>query len=299
MNFGKLINNLNNLLSPASSPHYYHGRSVSKLFLNNLLRLVFGYLLARRPSKKLFEPLVELRDSQRGKTALILGNGPSVSLLNSEKLQEYVDDIYCVNEFYDLQISDSIACTNYVLSDPRSLIDDFGKLPSGLAKFLSCNQVRLFLPHWSEELVKGLINNDVYFFDDRERTFLNRSTSPTRPRNYASVTLYKALAIACFQGYSTIYVLGLDNTEFYSYSGSSDNSILHNGKSYGAGKSEIKPVSMSGIFVSGMAGRMQSYAHLFGDLTKFKNFNIINLHQYSLTDAFPKIAESHPLSVSG
>ena len=51
---------------------------------------------------------------------------------------------------------------------------------------------------------------------------------------------------------------------------------------------------MSFVFESGISGRMQSYAHLFGDLNKFPSDKIINLDSRSLTDAFPKI-ESHPV----
>jgi len=111
------------------------------------------------------------------------------------------------------------------------------------------------------------------------------------------VTLYKALAIACYQGYSTIYVLGMDNTEFISYEGSHNNVIYHNLNTYGVQTHSTPPMSMQGVFHSGMAGRMQSYSHLFGDLEKFKKHNIVNLDQTSLTDVFPKIETSHELSV--
>jgi hypothetical protein len=267
--------------------------------MNNFLLFIFRFLLAKPPSRNLVAPTVKLKDSKKGKTALVLGNGPSIDYLKTDILKNYVDDIYCVNEFYDLRIASEIKCNNYVLSDPLSFATPDFSLPESLLDFLRKNDAELFLPHWSASAFYDLTKeNSIYYFDDRERFWLNRKISPVKPRNYASVTLYKALSIACYRGYSTIYVLGLDNTEFLSYVGTHENITFHNSESYGGQSSVKEAVSMKDVFHSGMAGRMQSYAHLFGDLNKFKEFNIINLDQSSLTDTFPKIELSHDLSVS-
>ena len=127
------------------------------------------------------------------------------------------------------------------------------------------------------------------------RTFFSRNILPIKPRGYTSVTLYKALSVACYMGYSEIYVLGLDNTEFYSYYGNLNNTLGVNAATYA--KKKIDALDSSNTspspFVSGIAGRMQSYAHLFGDLRLFSKHKIFNLDANSLTDAFMKI-ESHP-----
>ena len=298
MSFGTLINKIHIRLLPHASPHYYHGRSSSKLFLNNFLLFLFRFILVKPPSKVLINPTRKLKDSKLGKTALVLGNGPSIDSIDIAALPIYVDDIYCVNEFYKLEISKELKCNNYVLSDPLSFTDKDFALPDNFVDQLNQNDARLFAPHWSAKAFPNLfLNSKLFYFDDRERTWFNRKISPTKPRNYTSVTLYKALAIACYQGYSTIYVLGMDNTEFISYEGSHNNTIYHNLNTYGIQSSSTPPISMQEVFHSGMAGRMQSYSHLFGDLKKFRKYNIVNLDQKSLTDIFPKIETGHELSV--
>ena len=299
MKLGTLINKIHSRLLPYASPHYYHGRSAAKLLLNNFLLFLFMFILVKRPSHDLIKPTSRLKNTKIGKTALVLGNGPSVDYVNVDVVEKFVDDIYCVNEFFNLKIAEELKCNNYILSDPMSFSEESETSPKEFLTLLAQNGGRVFLPHWSGRVFPGFFSGiNPYYFDDRERIWFNRTISPARPRNYTSVTLYKALAIACYQGYSTIYVLGLDNTEFYSYEGSHDNVVYHNQKTYGAQSKTQKSFSMQGVFQSGMAGRMQSYSHLFGDLKKFKNFNIINLDQGSLTDVFPKIDIGHDLSVS-
>ena len=298
MNFGGVIHIIHSRLLPYASSHYYHGRSPFKLLLNNSLLFLFRFILVKRPSRKLIKPTLNLKNTKIGKTALILGNGPSVDSLNMDAVKVFIDDVYCVNEFFNLKISKKIKWNNYVLSDPMSFSDKNFSLPEEFTDLLQKNGRRLFLPHWSAKAYPDLFSGmNVVYFDDRERTWFNRKISPARPRNYTSVTLYKALAIACYQGYSTIYILGLDNTEFLSYEGSHENVVYHNLNTYGAQSSSRQSLSMRDVFHSGMAGRMQSYSHLFGDLFKFKVFNIVNLDQSSLTDAFPKIEPDHELSV--
>ena len=46
--------------------------------------------------------------------------------------------------------------------------------------------------------------------DEEIRIFGN--TSPVFPRGYVSMTLFKALALALFIDYDSIFVLGMDNT---------------------------------------------------------------------------------------
>ena len=106
--------------------------------------------------------------------------------------------------------------------------------------------------------------------------------------------------MAVFMGYDKIYLLGFDNSNFLNYRGRPDNLMQDLGGATAERKFEKKSSFIGEYekeFTSGMAGRMQSYAHLFGDLQKFDNEKIFNLDPYSLTDAFPKIL-NHPLVTS-
>ena len=105
--------------------------------------------------------------------------------------------------------------------------------------------------------------------------------------------------MAVFMGYEKIYLLGFDNSNFLNYRGRPDNLIQDLGGAIAERRFEKKSSFIGEYekeFTSGMAGRMQSYAHLFGDLHKFNSGKIINLDPYSLTDAFPKTLD-HPLVI--
>lgn len=277
--------------------HAYTGRSIILLALQRMVRFAF-YFRTPRPSRHSMQEMAKYRGNGAGKIALVLGNGPSLQKLIPSQVRENFDDIFIVNGFHNLQIAEHINPSFYCLSDPfdNSELND-EKSPEGvlLSRYFkeNLNCIRL-LPHtW--EFESHSIPNQTLYFDDREQTIFSRNISPLKPRAYTSVTLYKALAVACFMGYKEIFILGFDNTEFLGYCGRPDNltdfketiyAPLKEGRIYSRGN-ELFP------FNFGMAGRMQSYAHLFGDLDFFKDYPIQNLDPSSLTDAFPKILH-HP-----
>ena len=280
-----------------ANPHYYTGRSISLLALKQAIRFLF-FLKTERPTKSSLIPISKLKDSGRGRSALVLGNGPSLNSLIPQEVKKYFDDIFVVNGFHNLKISDFLKPTYYCLSDPldESEVDD-PKSHEGenLRNYFNFhgNCVRI-LPHtWRSKT--GVSSSQTVYFDDRERTIFSRNISPLKPRAYTSVTLYKALAVACHMGYDKIFILGFDNTEFNNYRGSADNECHLDETTYAEMKPDRKYSSGNFTlpFISGMAGRMQSYALLFGDLLLFAKYPIFNLDPNSLTDAFPKIA-SHP-----
>jgi hypothetical protein len=278
-----------------SSPHYFYGRSVGRLLIYNLVQKL-QFFRRRGPSKALLKQTKEMKDSRKGKTALILGSGPSLNTLNPDVARNYFDDIFAVNNYYLHEVSKKLIPDFYCLSDPNYFVSDKTNAihdDNGLFEFITEHEITLLLSHfyrksWTDKRITTL------FFDDREWRGFRSNISPLRPRSYGSFTLYKALATACYFGYDTIYVLGLDNTEFKSYIGSLDNKIyVDNLANYA--KSEVQltsTVSPEG-FSSGIAGRMQSYALQFADLFLFKKHKIINLDPKSLVDAFEK-SDSHP-----
>jgi hypothetical protein len=94
-------------------------------------------------------------------------------------------------------------------------------------------------------------------------------------------------------GYDTIFILGLDNTEFFSYRSNESNEIFldlenfYGQNSYGKSFEGKSIKSLSG-FPDGLAGRLQSYALAYGDLRLFDKFKIINLDPNSLITNFSK-----------
>jgi hypothetical protein len=261
--------------------------------------LLVGYLRTESPRKKVLKPTAALKNSKCGKVALILGTGPSIDRLNVDEVPLYIDDIFAINEFFSLKISDRIIPNYYCLSDPahfRATPEYSEERRTQLNKYLRKVEPSLLLPHWSYREIEFEHFCKLYF-DDREFSWFRKNIAPTKPRSYSSATLYKALAMACHMGYDKIYILGLDNSNFKSYQGTVSNLVLdtldHTAAVSDSHKEHIMP-SPQVKFSSGMAGRMQSFSKLFGDLDLFPKSKIINLSQDSLVDVFRKI-ESHPL----
>jgi len=281
-----------------ASPHFYHRRSSSLLLTQNILQVV-SYVRTPAPPRNCLETMESMRSTKSSKTALVIGSGPSADLLVTSEIDQYIDDVFVINGFNNLQIAREISPTYYGLSDPahfRQLEGEQLVERNRLLDFVRRSGAKLILPHTAyDSTVFGDI--DKYFFDDRELTFLNNSISPLKPRGYGSTTIYKMLAAACHFGYQKIYILGIDNTNFLNYRGRLDNKLSDLGQNTAARTEQVKSSLIQEFeveFTSGIAGRMQSYAHLFGDLFKFPAGRIVNLHKESLVDAFPKI-QNHPL----
>jgi hypothetical protein len=148
----------------------------------------------------------------------------------------------------------------------------------------------LIAPHTAHQSEFFSTCNKIYF-DDRELTFFNGNIYPDAPRAYASNTFYKLLAMACYFGYEEIYIIGLENTNFKNYVGNVNNQIVDLGEETAKRNTSKVSALIEATeieFTSGMAGRMQSYSHLFGDLGLFEDHRIINLSEKSLVDVFEK-----------
>jgi len=291
----KYLENLRARLRVLASPHYYHRRSSWLLFVSNFLQFL-GFLKTKRPDRNSLNELKKLKNSKIGRTALVLASGPSADGLNHDFLEHFVDDVLVINGFNKLKIAEKIKPVFYGLSDPAHLKDLSGKQESerqDLLTYVKKVGATLFLPHSAYES-KFFNEFKCLFFDDRELTFFNNSINPTKPRGYGSTTIYKMLALACFLNYDKIYILGIDNTNFYNYRGTPDNRIIDVGLNTAESSDSSRSSFISEYeteFTSGIAGRMQSYSHLFGDLNKFPKNKIINLDPNSLLDVFPKLLD--------
>jgi hypothetical protein len=278
----------------------YIGRSSLKLLRRNLLQLVFFFLSAR-PDKNRLIATKQLYNSKIGKVALVLGNGPSLDRLDTSKIDIFVNDIFVVNDFYKLSVSSGVQPTYYVLSDPASFWEDSQTISETkkLESYLGSTGSTLILPHNTRESFLPQISR--IYFDDRDYFLFNKNIEPIRPRGYIPVTLYKAIAMACYFGYEKIFVLGLENTEFFSYEGSLKNKLMVKARPYAHKKTEyqqqFEDIAVgynNNSYPYSIAGRMQAYAYLFGDLELFPKSRIRLLNEKSLVDLFVKEPQ-HPL----
>ena len=267
----------------------YPRRSPFFLILINFQQ-VTRFLASPRPTKTQLLVTKNLKNSKIGKTALVLGGGPSLGNLNVDRVKSDNPDVWVVNGFALSDAAKTLAPKYYVLSDVLYFNQEY--LLEPIIGTLRDQDSTLVLPHW---ITKSFPQHDILnfkhlFFDDRELSAWSRNTSPLKPRGYLSLTLYKSLAFAIFMGYEKIYILGADNTEFLGYTSDISNRFLFEGVyDY---DDPIGLVDVSTDFLDGPAGAFIDVAHALADLYKFKG-PIVNLDVKSLTTAFPKV-ENHP-----
>jgi hypothetical protein len=272
----------------------YIRRSILILIFLNIQEL-YRAINSPRFSRKLHSQTKALKNSKLGKTALILGNGPSLSKLNAAEVKRDKPDIWVVNDFFRVEALKDLDISFYVLSDLAYLVqktNEDNRLLNSIIKHCKEMNVTFVLPHWFTSYDKNGIFGEkpTHYFDDRELSAWTRNIKPTKPRGYVSLTLYKALAYAIFMGYEKIYILGMDNTQFMAHTSDSKNRIILKGNHAYSSAHEV--TDLSEHFLDGMAGAFTAYAHAFGDLRKFSG-PIYNLDVDSLTNAFPKVLE-HP-----
>ena len=198
-------------------------------------------------------------------------------------------DIFVVNSFNQMEISNEITPNYYCLSDPDSIIKSERPVPhnsESTFEYIIQNQCTLILSHFYRKFdIPDSIER--LYFNDKEFTLFGQNLNPCFPRGYSSLTILKTIAVALYMGYDKIYLLGVDNTQFKSLVGDKDNkTLLDTNDLYG----ENSLVHMKYVFGSagGIAGQFLQYARWFGDFKKFPKEKIFNLDTESLIDAFPK-----------
>ena len=271
----------------------YARRSPLLLAIYNLREL--NSFLADRSDSKFFRPATRARrNSKVTSQALVLGNGPSLAKLNAKMVTKESPDIWVVNDFYKVKQSADLNVTHYVLSDGAYFAGLPNEINSKLKPVLDYAQSKnaiLVFPHWAKDLHFSPISSlKVFYFDDRELAAWSKNTTPVKPRGYIGLTLYKGLGFALYLGYKKVYILGMDNSEFVSYSADEANRLLLHGNH--AYQNSSIAGDMSNHYIDGMASVFSSLSHNFGDLLKFKG-PIVNLDAQSLTTRFPKEA-NHP-----
>ena len=240
----------------------------------------------------------QLRNSKNSKglrEALVLGNGPSINAIDWEKLalEKSNLDVFVVNWFV---LSANMFVPDYVvLSDPAmhplSKSDERNSLL--WKKLEELNSVILIVPvSWFRVLRNdSRFNQRIICFVDSSLEGWWTGISPLLPRGYASLTAYKALAVANYFGYSRISILGIDNTMFRGLHVSSSNQILLKDHHF---YSSDKDDDLSNFFPNGVADYFYDLSLCFIYLKScFSKLNhVVNLDELSLVDTFTK-SKSH------
>ena len=264
----------------------YPRRSPLLLFIFNLQELS-RFVSSPKPTRSELKKTNALKSSKKTFRALVLGNGPSLNKLDFNKIKDEKLDIWVVNSFHQATCAEKLRITHYVLSDRAHFENEYRYLP--ILEFVRKQEgLILIFPHWVlfDFPEHPFLEFDHLIFDDRQLAAWTQNTSPTKPRGYIGLTLYKSLAFANFLEYKEILVLGIDNTEFMGYGSNVNNDFLYKGNH--AFQDVRSGRDLSSTMIDGPPGAFIDVAHALGDLYKFKG-NIINLDPNSLTTAFPKV----------
>ena len=233
----------------------------------------------------------KLKGSKVGKQAIVLANGPSVGQLDPHKInrlkQEGGFDVFAVNSYISSPLADVVVPDYYLLSDPAFFSPEkHTHLTERLKKdidLLTQKDITCFVPleHYDTAPFKH-----KYGFYDRGNLFLNKITI-IGPRCYVSMTAYKALAAACYMGYSQIYICGFDNDYFLNLVVDENNDMYYIDRHFydksGGQPSKVRDANAKSV------GELLYFHHfLFKDLEKFSDYPIINLNQQGLVDCFSK-----------
>ena len=259
--------------------------------VKTLLRCALTYSYELLVGHRQFLQLLRLRNTAKGRSALVLGNGPSLASMGAERLAAFIEgggDVFGVNLWSENQDLRAIPPTYLAISDPNTLRGDrLDETMERLKQYLLANpSIKILCPiKRCKDIGERFGAHRVIGFCDSDLRYWSRNISPLLPRGYISMTLYKALSVAAWLGYDRIYVLGMDNTYPRNVYCDRNNRIL-NLEVHAGTKDYTNDI---GDLYGGVGDLLHELAFLFYDAKKFAvNKGIRNLDPYSLTDAFVK-----------
>lgn len=277
------------------------GDSLSKVALKRVR--VFAECAAREVTtlpyrSEALKPLRNARMTKASMSALVLGNGPSVKTLDWAavgRAQRNGLELIVVNWFPLTAASSEVTPDFLVLSDPlmRPGIVGDTRTESFWQYVDDHPMVRLAVPvSWYRSVKKNKeLLSRTWFFDDASLEGWTSNTSPLRPRGYLSLTVYKALGIAVHLGYSSIKILGIDNTMYKGLNVDRENRIQLSDHHFYANARAEQDVSW--FYPNGVADYFYDLSLCFLHLKQSfgRHREIVNLDPDSLVDCFRKVID--------
>lgn len=260
-------------------------------------RVMAEYFLFTLPNLLELKKTVNLKSTKKGKNAFVFANGPSLEKLDPYKvkrLQEEGYEVFAGNSFINTGFSQIVKPDWYILSDPAHF-QKYETETTAITKDrtkkdvekLNTLQVQVFVPHRYARHAKSIIKN-YYIFNDSFDVFSKNVTNPSKKRGHVPLTLYKALGIACFMGYDSIYICGFDNDWFKTLSVDKNNQMFWDNKHFYS--REIDEVTKQKLTTFQDVPIFLLEMHqVFSGLKKFVGAtSIFNLDENSLVDCFSK-----------
>lgn len=181
-------------------------------FLGHLLVSIKHNLINAYYKKNISkEAIKKIKNSKQNKRCFIIGNGPSLTVADLEKLVG--EDCFAANRIYKIFSKTHWRPAFYCSQDTR-ILDEIASDINYIAS--ECKNV--FLTTYIYKKIKHIRNNIVYFFlnyfyDYSEYPHFSLDVSKEIWEGF-TVT-YMAMQIAVYMGYKEIYLLGVDHSYNY------------------------------------------------------------------------------------
>ncbi len=192
--------------------------SAMTLFLH--LVNLFIFILSKE-GKKGDKFLVSIKDKYCGKRCFIIGNGPSLTAEDLNKLQNEIT--FASNKIYNIFSETKWRPTFYTVFDDfiireKNTVKDIDSFSCGMKFFrkeaflptYKLHEPKCYIHSWSS---RKYLNNPVFSQDLKKGVY-----------SIATVT-YISLQLAAYMGFHEIYLLGMDNK--YANTRNKDGSIVH------------------------------------------------------------------------
>lgn len=232
----------------------------SSSLLYSILSPLIKYI--RKTKEKLFcylfskKDLKEFKNLYKDQRCFIVGNGPS---LTSEDLEKLKDEItFAANKIYNIFEQTEWRPTYYLVQDPTTLVNIRDRVQEvGTKKKFVSISAKLAASFDCDDCVYFYLNKDNYPY---KKPFFSEDISKEIFEGY-TVT-YSSIQMAAFMGFKEIYLLGVDFN--YSMTKNLNGEIIKNegvNNYFGGSKKETEPDSMPNLEYNMLAFKAaKSYA---------------------------------------
>ena len=166
-----------------------------------LVSILFEYVIGKT---------IQLRDSKKGEKCFIIGNGPSLLTRDLEILEKNNIDTFSVNQIYKIFQQTTWRPTYYVATDYYAVknFEIFNKYITGI-KFINLDHAKMIEGFYAD--------NAYYFIENIIMLFLSHLAKPKISEDIydlcsGGTSVFIAIQLAFYLGYSEIYLLGVDNS---------------------------------------------------------------------------------------
>lgn len=237
------------------------------------------------------------KNTMSGRTALVIGNGPSALKINPQRVAELRAeglDVWVTNSYFSSTLSESLRGDYLVLTDPRWFDESLSEMyPIQRQEILdSWKHIRkyrpkLLVPEYCKVDISGV---DAFYMSAKTPLLRRNYSDITKPLSVRPLTGTKAIIAAQYFGYSKIWICGIDNSRFLTLRVDRENSVFQESCHFfdqqlsASGRSEGRTMKLSKT----IGQQLFEVADAFRDFHRINTGSIYNLDVNSLIDAFPK-----------